>query len=104
MRKSSSVTLTLLAAAAALVTSGCTKTELSNCVDENNHIVDDYHCQSHSGGGNVAYYHWLYHGSSGGHLGDTVFGGAVTPTPGVEAVSGFSVSRGGFGSSSEAGS
>jgi uncharacterized protein YgiB involved in biofilm formation len=103
MRKSSSVTLTLLAAAAALVTSGCTKTELSNCVDENNHIVDDYHCQSHNGG-NVAYYHWLYHGSSGGHLGDTVFGGAVTPTPGVEAVSGFSVSRGGFGSSSEAGS
>jgi len=71
-------------------------------VDENNHIVDDYHCQTHTGG-NVGF-HWLYHGSSGGHLGDTVFGGAVTPTPGVEAVSGFSVSRGGFGSSSEAGS
>lgn len=107
MKKSSSVTLTLLAAVAALATTGCTKKETRNCIDQNNRIIEDRYCEQQpvTGyyGGSYPYY-WRYGGSSGGHIGDLVFGGSSTPTPGRTAVSG-SVSRGGFGSSAgEAGS
>ncbi len=42
--------------------------------------MPDSYCQQHSSAG----YHYIYGGSSGGHIGDMVVGG--------------SVSRGGFGS------
>ncbi len=105
MKKSSSVTLTLLAAVAALSTTACSRTEVRDCVDQNRRIVDDRYCEQngsttggHAGGGFMPYY-WLYNGSSGGRVGDSVVGGALAPTPGAKAVSGRSVSRGGFGHS-----
>lgn len=81
MRRSSEVRLTLLAALALSVTA-C-RSEHRDCIDAYGHKLPDSACQA-SGGG---YYgaHYIYGGSSGGHLGDTVVGGSATP-------------RGGFGS------
>jgi hypothetical protein len=75
MRKSSAVPLTILAAAALAVT-GCH--DHRDCVDAQGHKLPDSTCDG-------GYYgaHYIYGGSSGGHVGDTVVGG--------------SVSRGGFG-------
>jgi uncharacterized protein YgiB involved in biofilm formation len=94
MKKSSVVTLTLLAAAALVASRGCNRpTEVRDCVDENRRIVDNSWCDqpsSYYGG----HYYWMYGGNSGGRAGDTVFGGSATPTPGVSAIT-----RGGFGGS-----
>lgn len=107
MKKSSAISLTLLTAVAALATSSCAKKEVRDCVDQNNRIVEDRFCDERNGqsqpmsgypGGFLPYY-WRYGGSSGGHIGDAVIGGGTSPTPGTRAVSGRSVSRGGFGSS-----
>jgi hypothetical protein len=101
MKKSSSITLTLLAAAASLSMSACKRTEVRDCVDQNHRIVDDRYCDQQGGrgtyvpGGMMPYY-WLYGGRSGGRVGDSVFGGSTTSMPGARAVSGR-VSRGGFG-------
>lgn len=84
MRKSSEVPITILAALA-LFTTGC-RDEVQNCVDAQGHIVPDSSCQSPPAG---AAYHYIYGGSSGGHIGDTVFGGSTTPSSGIF--------RGGFG-------
>lgn len=102
MKKSSSITLGLLAAVAMAVTTGCRRTEVRDCVDQNNRIVDEKFCkgqqpqqqQSTSHGGGFVPYYWMYGGSSGGRIGDTVIGGRNTPTPGMRAVT-----RGGFGHS-----
>ena len=86
MRKSREVHVTLLASLAMLV-SGCRDVpESRNCVDAQGHIVPDSHCGSSVPG---TQYHFIYGGSSGGHVGDTVYGGSATPSDGV--------SRGGFG-------
>ncbi len=111
MKRSQAITLTLLAAAAAGLT-GCRKTEMMRCVDDKQRIVDDAYCNQQPGQttntttpgarpGFVGYYpyHWWYGGSTGGRVGDTVMGGASTPTPGTRGVSASGVSRGGFGSS-----
>jgi uncharacterized protein YgiB involved in biofilm formation len=107
MKKSSSLTLTLLAAVASLAATSCRRTEVRDCVDQNRRIVDDRYCQQNNGtgygggygGGGYMPYYWLYSGRSGGRIGDMVMGGATTPTAGARAVSGRSVSRGGFGHS-----
>ena len=77
MRKSADVQLILLAAVALSVTA-C-REESRNCVDEQNHLLPASSCQSSAPGA-----HYVYGGSSGGHVGDAVVGAS-------------SVSRGGFG-------
>ncbi len=78
MRKSREVPLTLLAAVA-LASIGCHDGP-RNCVDAQNHLMPEANCANHAGGGG---FHYVYGGSSGGHVGDIVIGA--------------SVSRGGFG-------
>lgn len=85
MRRSKEVPITLLAALA-LVTVGCRDDETRNCVDAQGRIVPDTSCQSPPAG---APYHFIYGGSSGGHIGDAVIGGSATPSGGIF--------RGGFG-------
>lgn len=88
MRRSSAVPLTLLAAVAAFAT-GC-HDQPRHCVDAEGRIVADTNCSgSTPGGGGFRY---IYGGSSGGRIGDTVVGGSATPSDGV--------SRGGFGGGS----
>ena len=88
MRKSSAVPLTLLAALAAFTT-GCRDTpETRNCVDAQGRIVPDSNCSGGATGGGS--FHYLYGGSSGGRIGDSVVGGRATPGE-------SGVSRGGFG-------
>jgi hypothetical protein len=78
MRKSREVPLTILAAVA-LVSIGCHDGSRS-CVDAQSHLMPDQNCAMHPGTGG---FHYIYGGSSGGHVGDIVIGG--------------STSRGGFG-------
>ena len=59
---------------------GC-RDEHQDCVDAKNHLLPPSACQS----GRAPGAHYVYGGSSGGHVGDSVVGGSVT--------------RGGFGSS-----
>lgn len=80
MRKSKEVPLTLLAAAA-MVSIGC-HDRPRHCVDGQSRLQPDAACQA-SSGGVVGGYHYVYGGSSGGHVGDFVIGA--------------SASRGGFG-------
>lgn len=104
MRKSQSVPITLLAAAAIAAPTACDNRprEIRNCVDAQNHIASDERCDHPSGytGGGVPAggYRYVYGGSSGGRTGDTVFGGSSSPKAGAVIVSGETgVSRGGFG-------
>jgi hypothetical protein len=83
MRRSREVPLTLLAAVALSIT-GC-RDERSDCVDAQSHKLPDSSCQVGTTGS-----HYIYGGSSGGNVGDTVVGGSVT--------------RGGFGGSGGSGS
>lgn len=68
MRKSREVPLTLLAAAA-MASIGCHNGP-RHCVDAQNHLMPDSYCEEHHSGG----YFYVYGGSSGGHMGDTVVG------------------------------
>lgn len=81
MRKSREVPLTLLAAVALSMTA-CHR-ERRDCVDAQNRLLPDSSCQSGATGSYSPGAHYIYGGSSGGHIGDAVVGG--------------SVSRGGFG-------
>ncbi len=83
MRKSREVPITLLAALALSATAGDDRPVHRDCVDAQGHILPDSDCQSHSTGG-----HYVYGGSSGGRVGDTVVGGSDSEE---------GVSRGGFG-------
>jgi hypothetical protein len=78
MRKSREVQLTLLAAVA-LASIGC-HDQPRHCVDAQSRLLPDSNCELHPGIGGI---HYIYGGSSGGHVGDMVIGA--------------SVSRGGFG-------
>ncbi len=106
MKKTQHITLGLLAGMALAFTSGCNRAERRNCVDETGRIANEENCQMveqrrNSGyTGSLPYYHYLYGGSSGGHIGDAVVNG--NPMPGMSSgggVGGFfgSISRGGFG-------
>lgn len=82
MRRSHEVPLTLLASLALTVTA-C-RDQRQDCVDAHNRLLPASACQAGSSGGYVpGGAHYVYGGSSGGHVGDSVVGG--------------SVSRGGFG-------
>jgi hypothetical protein len=76
MRKSREVQLTLLAAVALSMTA-C-RSQHRDCVDAQGRMLPDSSCSTGMYGS-----HYVYGGSSGGHVGDYVMGG--------------SVSRGGFG-------
>jgi hypothetical protein len=76
MRKSREIHLTLLAAVALSMTA-C-HDERRDCVDSQNRLLPDSHCQAGTPGSR-----YIYGGSSGGRIGDSVVGGSVT--------------RGGFG-------
>jgi hypothetical protein len=110
MRKSRSVPLTLLAAAAISVSTGCdAPTQVRNCVDDQNHIVPDDRCNhmvgSGGGGGIPGRYRYVYGGASGGRVGDAVVGASTEPAAGTRVVSGETgaVVRGGFGGGGEGG-
>ncbi|QNI32921.1 hypothetical protein H7849_02710 [Alloacidobacterium dinghuense] len=98
MRRSKDVPLTLLTALA-LSTTACDNrpVEVRNCVDAQGHIVPDSNCEQRTGHGSGGA-HFLYGGSSGGRVGDTVVGGSAAPEAGAHVVSGEeAVARGGFG-------
>ena len=99
MRRSKDVSLTLLTALA-LSPTACDNrpVEVRNCIDAQGHIVPDSNCQQHSGGASGGGAHFIYGGSSGGRVGDTVVGGSAEPEAGAHVVSGEEgVARGGFG-------
>jgi hypothetical protein len=85
MRKSREVKLTLLAAVALSMTA-C-RSEHRDCVDKQGRIEPDSFCQA-TGGGTGSTYHYIYGGSSGGHMGDAVIGGSSTPRGGFGGVGG----------------
>jgi uncharacterized membrane protein YgcG len=76
MRRSREVPITILAAVALALT-GC-RDERQDCVDAQSRKLPDSNCQAGAPGA-----HYIYGGSSGGNVGDSVVGGSVT--------------RGGFG-------
>jgi hypothetical protein len=112
MKRTQHITLGLLAGMALAFTSGCNRRpERRDCVDESGRITGEQNCQMaderrRSGYiGPMPYYHYLYGGSTGGHMGDAVVNG--NPVPGMSSgSSGFfgGVSRGGFGSTGSVGS
>jgi hypothetical protein len=114
MKRTEHITLGLLAGMALAFTSGCHRPpERRNCVDETGSITTDQNCQlaeqrRRSGFiGPMPYYHYLYGGSSGGHIGDRVVNG--NPIPGMSSGGGFfggigGIARGGFGGTGSAGS
>ncbi len=76
MKKTEHITLGLLAGMALAFTSGCgRRAERRDCVDEAGRLANDQNCQTveqrrRSGyAGVLPYYHYLYGGSSGGHVG-----------------------------------
>jgi len=80
------VPVSLLAALALSFASssvGC-KDERRDCVDAQGHILPDSACHSTAFSGA----HYVYGGRSGGHVGDTVYGGSLSAE---------GVARGGFG-------
>jgi hypothetical protein len=102
LKKSSHVSLGLLAALAVSLTS-CNRREMQRCVDDHDMVVNDQFCDQGYGGSypRSGGYHW-YYGGSGSYLpGSQAFGGSATPHAGFSSVrsSGASVSRGGFGGS-----
>jgi hypothetical protein len=106
MKRTSHITLGVVAGMALAFTSGCRSAQHRDCVDANNRIVNDQACNADDDkrrqqGGGMGYggYHWIYGGSSGGRVGDAVVGGSATPSSG--AIGG--VSRGGFGGTGDSG-
>lgn len=85
MRKTREVKLTVLAAVALSMTA-C-RSGRRNCVDSSGRIEPDSFCQA-TGGGPGSSYHYVYGGASGGHIGDAVVGGSVTPRGGFGAFGG----------------
>jgi hypothetical protein len=89
MRRSREVPLSLLASLAVSLTA-CTP-EHRDCVDAQGRILSDSACSAGTPMGGA---HYIYGGSSGGHVGDYVLGGSTTS---------HSILRGGFGAHGEAG-
>jgi len=111
MKKTQHITLGLVASMALAFTTGCNRrAERRDCVDEAGRIANDQNCQlteqrRHSGyTGILPYYHYLYGGSSGGHIGDQVFNGNPAAGMGASSSAVGGVSRGGFGSTGSSGS
>ena len=85
MRRSREIQLTLRASLALTTLTAC-RDEPQHCVDAQNRLLPDSSCQLSN---RPVGAHFVYGGSSGGRVGDTVVGS--------------SVSRGGFGGSAEGG-
>jgi len=108
MKRTQHITLGLLAGMALAFTSGC-RSQRRDCVDESGRITGDQNCQMveqrrNSGyTGSLPYYHYLYGGSSGGHIGDTVVNGNPGPGGGWGGESSSGVGRGGFGGTGSGG-
>jgi hypothetical protein len=103
LRKSSQITLGLVASVAMAFTTGCRRTQAQNCVGADNRIVGDQFCddadQQRKNNTRSYYpYRWLFGGSSGGHIGDSVLGGSTSAWPGTTTVRSNGVRSGGFGS------
>ncbi len=81
MRKSKEVKLTLLAAMA--LTMVACRDERRDCVDAQGRIIPNTTCDAGSSGA-----HYVYGGSSGGHIGDAVVGGSSTPRGGFGGIGG----------------
>ncbi len=109
MKRTQHITLGLLAGMALAFTTGCNRqAERRDCVDAANRLANDQACQDadqqrRRGGYIGPYYHYLYGGSSGGRIGDTVVNG--NPSPGMGRSGGIfgGISRGGFGSTASGG-
>jgi len=99
LKKSTHVSLGLLAALAVSLTS-CNRREMQRCVDELGKVAVDQYCEQGYTG-----YHWYYGGLGGYVPGTFASGGSFSPHSGFTGVtsSGASVSRGGFGSSASHG-
>jgi hypothetical protein len=118
MRKSRSITLTLLAAAA-MFSVACDEkkdAQIQRCVDANGRVVGDNNCQANGAyvpHGAYPYYLW-YYGGRGYYPGETAQEGSFVPAADMETVrasspavaealhagevsSHGSISRGGFG-------
>jgi hypothetical protein len=115
MKKSSYISLTLWASAAALFT-GCSRQyQVKRCVDPDGFAVTEDKCIEEDRNPypyGPRPYRWNYGGSGGYNYGDRIFGGSSTPVEGEDSVSAHdaasatgarggsgTVSRGGFGSS-----
>jgi len=85
MRKPREIKLTVLAAVA-LSIAGC-RGQRRDCVDKLGRLEPDSFCRA-TGGGTGSTYHYIYGGSSGGHVGDSVVGGSSTPRGGFGAFGG----------------
>ena len=102
MKRTSHITLGLLAGMALAFTTGCHRhNERRDCVDDASRLAGEQNCMDADNQRKNGYmghpgYHWAYGGSSGGHIGDVVVGG--NPVPGMGGAAG-GVGRGGFGSS-----
>lgn len=90
MRKSREVKLTLLAAVALSLTA-C-RSENRDCVDAQSRKLADSACHVSGGAGGA---HYVYGGSSGGHVGDYVIGASATPRGGFGGFGGGGDSAGG---------
>lgn len=120
LRRTKSITLTILTAIAA---SACDETpkppppdpEVKHCVDENGVVQDEEKCNtspeshpmgpdggpisSHPSSGGGGHFFW-YYGGSGGVVspGGRVSGGSYSPSPGKAYSPPSTITRGGFGS------
>ncbi len=110
MKRTSHITLTLLAGMAVAFTTGCHRhNERRDCVDDSSRLAGEQNCANaeslrHNGYVGPLGYHWAYGGSSGGHIGDVVVGGNPMPGMGHAAGGAGGVGRGGFGATAGSGS
>jgi hypothetical protein len=77
MRKSGHLPLRILTGIAEALRGPSELRESRYCVDEDGKIVNDSFCENSQLG---TRYHWVYGGSSRGHVGDAVKGGSREPT------------------------
>jgi hypothetical protein len=98
MKKTKSIRLTLLTAAAAAALSGCNsipEAQVQRCVDGRNVMVDESNCQNQpysSGSGGIyggyygPRYRWVYGGNGGYAPGSVVYGASDQPLGGLSTV------------------
>ncbi len=108
MKKSSTVTISLLAS---IAFTACQSRSLQTrrCVDRNNAMVDDSFCKNEETTlhppGYVPYYHWYYGGSGARRVGSPIYTGSHGSSishPSTPSGS-HGVTRGGFGGTGKGG-
>jgi len=100
MKRSSTVGLVLITAATAMT--ACKERPTRYCVDQNNQVAEDSHCEDQNGY-HSPFYHWYYGGARGPiRLGTRLTGGSVSvPAEGFESPSQAGTVRGIFGAAGE---